>query len=85
MERRDILRSIAATSAGLVFDGVPPLAEEALTDADVDRMIRTMAGAAPPPGQLAAVRELLVSMRFKGTAAPPVQPSLVFDPEVDRE
>ena len=86
MERRDMLRALAATSAALALDGsIEAQAPEALTDADVDRMIRLLAGVAPPPGQVAAAREMFIAMRFKGTVDPPVQPSLVFDPEVDLE
>jgi len=87
MKRRDVLRSLAVTGAGLALEGCTqqPATTGTLTDADVERMLRTMTGFEPKPGQAAPVREMLASMRFKGTVDPRIQPSLVFDPEVDVE
>ena len=87
MKRRDILRALGATGAGLVFKGCAsqPATTNTLTDADVERMLRTMTAFEPAPGQAASVREALVRMRFEGTVDPKIQPSLGFDVEVDVE
>jgi hypothetical protein len=87
MERRDALRSLAATGAALVLPGCrkPAASAAVVTDADVDRMIRTLSGVDPASGDLAPTRALLASFRFKGTVEPGVQPALAFDPEVDLE
>ena len=87
MKRRDVLRAVAATSAGLVFEGCAPepASTNTLTDADVERMLRTMTPFKPAPGQAASVREALARMRFEGTVDPKIQPSLGFDVEVDVE
>lgn len=56
MKRRGVLRSLAASGAGLALDGCTqkPAATGALTDADVERMLRAMTGLEPKPGQAAA-------------------------------
>lgn len=87
MKRRDVLRSLAATGTGMALGGCTPkpAAIGTVTDGDVERMLRTMRGVELTPGQAAPVREMLLTMRYKGTVDPRVQPSLVFDPEVDIE
>ena len=87
MKRRDVLRSLAGVGAALPFDGCghPRTEPATLTDADVERMAVSLSGISITRGQAAGVQEMLARMRFKGNVDPTVQPSLVFDPEVDVE
>jgi hypothetical protein len=86
MKRRDVLRSLAVTGAALSLEGCTHLpATATLTDADIERMAAAITGIALKPGQAEGVREMLATMRFKRTVDPTVQPSIVFDPEVDVE
>ena len=86
MDRRDILRAVAATSAAFALDGCTRKpADNALTDSDVARMLRVLTGDEADPGTVASTRELLASMRFTTAVSPDIQPALMFDPEVDDE
>jgi hypothetical protein len=48
-------------------------------------LTRELTGVVLKPGQAAPIRQMLATMRFHGHVDPSVQPSLVFDPEVDSE
>jgi hypothetical protein len=87
MRRRDVLRSLAGTGAALSIGGCTRTPDQpgALTDADLERMAAALTGISLREGQAAGVRQALATMRFKGTVDRAVQPSLVFDPEVDLE
>ena len=86
MKRRDVLRSLAATGAALSLEGcTDPPASGTLTNADIERMAVSMTGITLKPGQAEGVRELLATLRYKRTVDPMIQPSIVFDPEMDVE
>jgi hypothetical protein len=87
MNRRDALRSLAGTGAALTLEACrhAPAPAGTLTDPDIERMVLALTGVVLKPGQVAGVREMLRTMRFTGRVDPAVQPSLVFDPEVDVE
>ena len=82
MKRRDVLRSLAGTGAALSFQACAhtPVEAGSLTDADVERMAVALTGVALKRDQVAAVRDMLGRLRFRGKIDPTVQPSLVFDP-----
>jgi hypothetical protein len=87
MNRRDLFRSVAL--AGTVFFGQgcsqKTVKSAALADGDIELLTRELTGVALKPGQAASIRKMLATMRFHGHVDPGVQPSLVFDPEVDIE
>jgi hypothetical protein len=87
MNRRDALRSLAGTGAALTLEGCTkaPAQPGPPTDDDIERVALALTGVGLKPGQAAGVREMLRTMRFNGTVDPAVQPSLIFDPEVDIE
>ena len=78
---------MAAMGAAFSFDGCSrhSPAPGPLTNAEVERMATVMTGVTLKPPQVAGVREMLATMRFKGSVDPSIQPSLLFDPEVDVE
>jgi len=87
MNRRDALRSLAGTGAALTLEGCTraPVSPTMPTDTDIERVALALTGVVLKTGQAAGVREMLRTMRFMGRVDPAVQPSLVFDPEVDIE
>ena len=87
MNRRDVLRSIAGTGAALTLPGCShaPTPVGTLTDSEIERLTLALTGVVLKQGQAAGVRAMLRTMQFKGRVDPAVQPSIVFDPEVDNE
>jgi len=87
MHRRDALRSLLGTSAAFTLSSCTRTSNvtDGLSDADIGKIALALTGITLKPGQAAGVRELLLAMRFKRTVDSRVQPSLVFDPEVDVE
>ena len=85
MERREVLLALAGAGATLALEGCnnSSSGSNELTDADFERLLRLMAGVELKPGQAAEARKILATIRFKGSIDPRVQPSMVFDPEVD--
>ena len=87
MNRRDLFRSVALAGAVFSGDGCSQQTEKspAVADGDIELLTGELTGVALKPGQAASIRKMLATMRFHGNVDPNVQPSLVFDPEVDIE
>ena len=87
MNRRDLFRYMAL--AGTVISGAgcshKTANSGAVADGDIELLTRELTGVALKPGQADPIRQMLATMRFHGHVDPSVQPSLVFDPEVDIE
>jgi hypothetical protein len=83
MKRRELL---IALGGALGIAGCRRAAQPGrVADADIRGTARTLAGADIAPDQSAAVRDTLATMRFTSAIDGRVQPSLMFDPEVDGE
>lgn len=87
MNRRDLFRCAALAGAVFSGHGCSQKTEKsaAVADGDIELLTRELTGVALKPGQAASIRKMLATMRFHGNVDPNVQPSLVFDPEVDIE
>ena len=86
MERRDILRALAGTGGLLAFEGCSGATSQgSASDGNIQAAAAELAGTVLQPGQSAAAREALATMRFTGDVDAEVQPALMFDPEVDVE
>jgi hypothetical protein len=87
MNRRDLFRCVALAVTVFSGEGCSHKTEKsaAVADGDIELLTRELTGVALKPGQAASIRKMLATMRFHGHVDPSVQPSLVFDPEVDIE
>ena len=87
MNRRDLIRYVTFAAGTFSGDGCSQLTTRSTSTADDAFVLRTreITGVTLKPDQVAPIREMLARMRFQGHVDPDVQPSLVFDPEVNVE
>jgi hypothetical protein len=84
VKRREALLSVAVTAAGMAMGCSGEHADGAeLSDAQVDLMLRHLAGYQLGPGEGAHVRQSFAGSRFTTAVDPTIQPQADFDPAVD--